>query len=396
MAIYSTHSLSILKGDDFVKNPIKKINTYFNRYGFLNLYGGASFYDKEAAINEYLTLYPDDNEDYQTYDQLYEVALSNVGKISFKEKTKDMDDYFYLLSSQDKIVAIAIGTLAYFIAKETDSRGLEIEKSIDHAIAKITGNISYDANNPFDTKSGMGHRMFGHDPAAFAFNNIPSDYLIYVKNEAVPNTRKIVRVAEYIDLPNETEYVSMWDIIWKFYGNESSIYKNIWNCVSHTVVHFAKDLFTPDGLPIPFTSLLENYRHEQLGSISASVLSYRESFYQKSKNAHIKASDFTSLAAIEAFIMAYCNSSHLSKDKISSYKDDMKIIAAGICIALQFSSLSLEQDKHIGKKGPVQTIDGAKINLPLFMCYMNTLRKEVASIYRANKNLVSFYKGDQL
>ena len=52
MAIYSIHSLSILKGDDFVKNPIKKINTYFNRYGFWNLYGGDSFYDKEATINE--------------------------------------------------------------------------------------------------------------------------------------------------------------------------------------------------------------------------------------------------------------------------------------------------------------------------------------------------------
>lgn len=376
-------------------NPIKTIQAYFKRYGLNNLYGGDSFYDKEATINEYLSLYPENNEEYKSYDQLYEVALSYVGKISFKEKTKDMDDYFYLLSNQDKIVAITIGVLAYFIAKETDSRGLEIEKSIDQAITKITGNTSYDANNPFDTKSGIGHRMFGHDPATFAFDNIPSDYLIYVKNEAVPNARKVVRVSEYLGLPNEIEYVSMWDIIWKFYGNESSIYKNIWNCISHIVVHFAKDLFTPDGLPIPFTSLLEKYRHENIGNISASVLSYRDSFYQRSKNAHIKASDFTSLAAIEAFIMAYCNSSHLSKNKINGYKDDMKIIAAGTCIALQFSSLTLEQEKHIGKKGPMQTIDGVKINLPLFMCYMSTLRKEVLSIYRANKKLVSFYKGDQ-
>lgn len=377
-----------------MKNPIERIQSFFERYGFWNLYGNDSFYDKEATINEYLNLYPESDGNYQTYDQLYEDALSCVGKVSFKEKTKNMDDCFYLLSNQDKIVAITIGILAYFIAKETDSRGLEIEKSIDQAITKITGIDSFDTNNPFDIKSGMGHRMFGHDPATFAFNNVPSDYLIYVKNEAVPSTRKIVRVSEYLGLPNDTKYVSMWDIIWKFYGNESSIYKGIWNCIGHIVIHFVKDLFTPDGLPIPFTSLLENYKHEQIGKISASVLSYRDSFYQKSKSAHIKASDFTSLAAIEALVIAYCNSSHLTKDKINGYKDDMKIIAAGTCIALQFSSLALEQDKHIGKKGPMQTIDGAKINLPLFMCYMNTLRKEVASIYRANKKLESFYKGD--
>lgn len=374
-----------------MKNPFNIIHSYLERYGFWNLYGGDSYFDKQATVTEFLNLYPEYYGNYKTFDQLYKDALSHIGYISFKDKTKDFDDYFYLLSNQDKLVAIAIGVLAYFIAKETDSHGSSIEKSIDQAIEKFTGDKSYDRNNPFDTKSGLGHRMFGHDPATFAFKNIPSDYLIYVKNEAVPNTRKVIKVSEYLNLPPNIESVSMWDIIWKFYGNDSSIYKGVWNCINHTVIHFIKDFFTPDGLPIPFTSLLETFKHEQVGKISTSVLSYRESIYKKSKNAHLKASDFTSLAAIEIFVITYCTFSNVRKEKLDDYKNDMKLISAGTCISLQFSSLVLEQNIHLGKKGPMPTIDGAKINLPLFMCYMNTLRKEAVSIFQANKKLNAFY-----
>ena len=161
---------------------INSLHNYLQKYGFKNLFGGDDFFNKEATINEYLKLYPDRNRKYVTYDELYEEAVAHVGKISFKEKTKDFENYFYLLTSQDKIIGITIGILGYIVAREVDAHGKDIEKNIDKAVDKITGIAGYDTNSPFDTKYGKGHRVFGHDPATFAFQKIPSDYIIYIKN----------------------------------------------------------------------------------------------------------------------------------------------------------------------------------------------------------------------
>ena len=234
-----------------MNNQIEYFKKYFQKYGFKNLYGKRTdFFDKEATIDEFLKPYPEMRGTFNkdiTYDKLYEIAYEHVGHISFEEKTKDIEDYFYLLTPQDKVVAVAIGCMAYLVAKETDINGKSFEKAIDDIVTKVTGNKSYDINNPFDTKSGFGHRMFGHDQAAFGFKNIPRNYLIYVKNEAAPSTRKIIRVGEFLNLDESIEKVSMGDIIWKFYGNDSDTFKGIWNCACHILVHFAKDLFTPDA-----------------------------------------------------------------------------------------------------------------------------------------------------
>ncbi len=376
-----------------MKNPIYILKQYYSKYGFKNLYGNKKdFFNKEATINEFLKLYPEFRGTFDediTYDELYEIALDYVGKVSFEEKTKDIDDYFYLLTPQDKVVGITIGSIAYFVAKETDANGKNIEKAIDDVITKITGDKTYDVNNPFDTKSGFGHRMFGHDPATFGFNNIPSDYLIYVKNEAAPSTRKIIRVGDFLNLDKSIESVSMGDIIWKFYGNDSNYFKGIWNCICHTIVHFSKDLFTPDGLPLPFTSMLEEFQQKETLNSHASILSYRDSFYKKSKNAHIKGSDLASLMTIEFIIKMYCDFSKVDKDKIKGYKDDMKLIAISTCIILQVAALTISDEL---KSSSSKIIDGAKINIPMLTTYMNVLRREVVSIAQANREFKKIYK----
>lgn len=371
-----------------MKNLAAKIYHDYYKYGLKNLYGGNEFFDKEATICEFFSLFPEVVcEHYETYDELYEHALSVVGKMSFEEKTKNYDDYFYLMKKQDKMVALLIGILGYISAKETDRKGKDIEKSIDVFFQNVFENPDFDINNAFDIKAGAGHRMFGHDPAAFAFKNIPSNYLIYVKNEAVPNTRKIIRVGEFLSLDDGVEFVSMWDIIRKFYWTEDTVAKNIWNCMAHVAVHFLKDLFTPDGLPLPFTSLLETYKYEKRENLDASVLSYRDSFYQKSRDAHLKASDFTSLAVVKALSSMYVKFSGVGKEIQSGYEDDMNLLAMSTCITFQISSLVLSQENHAGKKGPVPIIDGAKFNVPLITAYMNVVRKEIFSVFRANKRL---------
>ena len=376
-----------------MKNPIDRFKKYYQKYGFKNLYGKRNdFFDKEATIDEFLKLYPElrgtFNED-MTYDELYEVAYEYVGYISFEDKTKDIDDYFYLLTQQDKVVAITIGCMAYLVAKETDTNGKNIENAIDNVVTKITGDKSYDVNNPFDTKSGFGHRMLGHDPATFGFKNIPRDYLIYVKNEAAPGTRKTIRVEEFLKLDESIEKVSMGDIIWNFYGNDSTIFKGIWSCACHILVHFSKDLFTPDGLPLPFTSMLEEFQQKETLNSYANVLSYKNSFYKKNKNAHLKGSDLTSLITIELIIKMYCEFSKIDSTKVKGYKDDMKMIAMSTCIILQVSALTIGDEL---KSNSNKIIDGAKINVPMLTIYMNILRREVVSLFQANRELKNMYK----
>lgn len=377
-----------------MNNQIEYFKKYFQKYGFKNLYGKRTdFFDKEATIDEFLKLYPEMRGTFNkdiTYDKLYEIAYEHVGHISFEEKTKDIEDYFYLLTPQDKVVAVAIGCMAYLVAKETDINGKSFEKAIDDIVTKVTGNKSYDINNPFDTKSGFGHRMFGHDQAAFGFKNIPRNYLIYVKNEAAPSTRKIIRVGEFLNLDESIEKVSMGDIIWKFYGNDSDTFKGIWNCACHILVHFAKDLFTPDGLPLPFTSMLEEFQQRETLNSYASILSYKDSFYKKSKNAHLKGSDFTSLITIEFIVKMYCEFSKIDGTKVNGYKDDMKMIAMSTCIILQISALTISDEL---KSNSNKIIDGAKINIPMLTIYMNILRREVVSIFQASHELKTMYKG---
>ena len=64
----------------------------------------------------------------------------------------------------------------------------------------------------------------------------------------------------------------------------------------------------------------------------------------------------------------------------------------GMCIGLQCSGLMFSEEKAIGKKGQRKIIDGQKINLPLLTAYMNTVRKELLSIIKANRKLSKEYK----
>ena len=339
-----------------------------------------------------MKLYPNRKRRYETYDELYEEAEAHIGKISFKEKTKDFENYFYLLTNQDKMIGIVIGILGYIVAREADAYGKDIEKNIDKIVGKITGVDGYDTNNPFDIKYGKGHRVFGHDPATFAFQEIPSDYIIYVKNESAPMTRKTIRVCDFLKLSDDKKTVTMLDIIWKFYGDDSKLFKGIWSCIGHIIVHFTKDLFTPEGLPIPFTSMFEKFTRMDRGNISVSILEYKTSVYKKTKNAHIKASDFISLATIEVLTKLFCEKEHIESSKKSGYKDDIKIIAMGTCIGLQCAGLMFSEEKGIRKKGKSKIINGQKINLPLLTAYMNIVRKEVLSIIKANRKLSKGYE----
>ena len=46
------------------------------------------------------------------------------------------------------------------------------------------------------------------------------------------------------------------DILWK--RSKESYCWSVLICAGHTIVHFAKDLLTTDGVPLPFSSLFND------------------------------------------------------------------------------------------------------------------------------------------
>lgn len=344
------------------------------------------FFDKEATIKEYFAVCPPERRrKVNSYDELYAEALRYVSKQSFAENTKDMEDYFYEMNQTDASVAILTGVFGYVIAMETDKNGGKLEKSIDKMLPK-----GFDTNNPFDTRVGGNHRYFGHDLLGIGLKNIPADFLIKDGDFYLP-------IGQIV---GKNSNVSMLDLVWTYYGKTSSTpLKGIFNCVGHTVVHFAKDLLTSEGVPLPFTSLLNEY-NDIAGE--AGELALNQNDYTISNNfndkvnevkGNLKASDFTSLAFIEGMCKLYAHSKALG-EKEKSFNRDMKIIAMGTCIMIQMSSLILGEQHRIDlhERGKGAMIPGAKLNVVMASIMFKNMVQEMATVVQARNEVNAEYK----
>lgn len=343
-----------------------------------NLFGSdKSFFDKEATIKEYFELVPEqDRKEVSSYEELYEEALKHVEKQDFEKNVEEQGDFFYSLSGNEATIAVLIGAFAFMISREVDTHGSSIEKAIDKVLPK-----GYDTNNPFDVKEGLGHRIFGHDPALFGLKNIPSDTLIKVKLEET-GKRQLVKIGDYLGVGTNGK-VSMWDLIWKFYGNDQNKFSGIVNCLKHTIVHFAKDILTPAGLPIPLASIFEKYHYYE--NLNAHGIMYKNSLMRKLDNLGIKlkASDFASLLFIESFFAIYCKANKMDK----SAKHDLKLIAMGACISMQMAEVVFSKELHIGKKGIAKMLPGGKLNPVMSIAFLKLAFQEMSSVYKARKDV---------
>lgn len=348
------------------------------------------FFDKEATIKEYFALVPPEKRRrVNDYDELYQEALKFVEKQDFVKNTANLDDYFHEISKDEGMVAVFLGIIAYGVAKEVDKNGSEIEQAIDKMLPK-----DYDVNNPFDVKKGYGHRIFGHDPATFGMKNIPGDLLIQVK-DSVTGKYSPIRIGEFLG-KGISSNVSMWDLIWKFYGNNKTPLKGIINALSHTIIHFAKDLFTPAGLPLPFVSLFNEYQKYMNMGKSVSTIKYQDSFMYKMDNQKInmKASDFASYFLIESFLYFYCEYTSNSKGITDrkGFKQDMKLISMGTCISLQMSTIVLGNELQVGKRGNKSMIPGGKVNVLMTGTFFKVALQDMGSILKARHKINESYK----
>lgn len=339
------------------------------------------FFDKEATIKEYFSVCPaGDRKHVNSYDELYLEALKYVSKQNFAENTKNQEDYFYVMNSTDGSVAVLIGVFAYIIATQIDKNGKKLEKGIDDLLPK-----DYDKNNPFDIKTGKGHRDLGHDPLTFGIKNIPSDYPIYVGKIGKNNCYQPIG-----ELLGKDGNISMLDLIWFYYGKSS---KNplcgFFNCVGHTIVHFSKDLLTSEGLPLPFTSLFNEYLNltadDEILGLGESMVIDQDDYILSNKvnrsvnkvKGNLKASDLATLGFIEGMCKLYSHSKKLN-EKEKSFNRDLKILSMGTCLMIQMSSLIIGQSK--GKKG---MIPGAKLNVLMSGTLLKNMTQEMGVVIKA-------------
>lgn len=349
-----------------------------------NLFSASkNFFDKEATIKEYFAMVPENERPKaESFEELYRIALSYVGKQNFEENTANQSDYFHELSADEGFIAVFIGCVAFAIAREVDIHGTDIEQAIDKMLPS-----GYDVNNPFDLKQGYGHRIFGHDPATFGLKNLPADMLIKVSPEE--GTKKaIITIAEFLGVDKNAK-VSMWDIIWKFYGDSGNKFKGIMNCLGHTIVHFAKDIFTPAGLPLPLTSLFNEYVHYE--NREGSYILYKDSLMQNLDNMklNMKASDFASFAFIESIIEVYCRLKKKDTD-MNGFRHDMKLLAMGTCLSIQMASMLIGDDMQV-KNGAKGMIPGAKVNLLMSGAFLKLTIQEMTSVISARTAVNRYY-----
>lgn len=340
------------------------------------------FFDQEATIKEYFALVPESKRrKCDTYEELYQEALLYVSKQNFDRNTQDQENYFHELTSDEYTIAILSGVLAYAVTLVVDSNGKGIEKAIDKVLPK-----DYDKDNPFDVKKGYGHRLFGHDPFTFGMKNIPADTVIRTKVDGID---QVVKIGEFLGVGTDGT-VSMWDLIWKFYGNSDTKLRGVINCMKHIIVHFGKDLVTLSGLPVPFTTLLNKF--SELGNGEAHYINYKDSVTKQLDRLHInvRASDFVSLVLIESLISVY----GLTKDygdKKPEFIKDMKLIAMGTCLSLQMATIVFSEVADFDSK---KKIPGANVNLILAGAYFKFFIQEATSISKIRKEINERYDSE--
>lgn len=353
---------------------------------FLNQFGSRKrFFDKEATIKEYFAIVPEGQRiKTDNYEELYQEAFRTVGKQDFIKNTADVEDYFHSISGDEGTIAVLIGLVAYAIAREVDTHGLEYEKAIDKILPD-----QFDTNNPFDVKEGFGHRIFGHDPVTFGIKNIPGDAIIKVKNIET-GQRELIKIGEFLGVGTD-QNVSMLQMIWKFYGNTDNKLTGVLNCLSHTIVHFSKDLLTPAGIPLPFVTLFNEYQYFE--NLDASALRYKDSLIKKFDNHRMqfKASDIASLMFIETFLDFYCKAKKMG-DKEKAFRNDMKLIAMGTCISAQMATIVVGEHLQAGKKGNKPMIPGGKVNALLATAFFKETVQEMISIGKGWKDVYDGYE----
>lgn len=353
-----------------------------------------AYWDKKATVLEWQKqtgkkLSPD-----STNQAIYESAIKDGYNVSWKTLSDGLPDYFIELSHLDVTFAISIGILTAFTAMLVDRIGSEKSeketgiKSLEKRISEMAEK-GYDKNNPFDLRSGANHRKVGHDFFSFNKDIIPGEYIMRDKSG---NLRK---VADIVGSSTKGKF-SMSDLINATYGtNTNNFFSGIWDKIAHTIHHLAKDIVTPNGLPLPFTELLNKF--SEANNVSGYKVTNELLDNVQNEFVSLRASDFTSVGFIRLthsvlYRIKETEWKNFDKNTISATKAQLNVLSYCSCVITQmFLYLFKKENLYTLVDRKTNEDDGGTLNWIM----LSFIIKNVAQVFYYQSKMNKFLLDEQ-
>ncbi|SNU08324.1 hypothetical protein SAMN05216470_1217 [Streptococcus equinus] len=353
-----------------------------------------AYWDKKATVLEWQKqtgkkLSPD-----STNQAIYESAIKDGYNVSWKTLSDGLPDYFIELSQLDVTFAISIGILTAFTAMLVDRIGSEKSeketgiKSLEKRISEMAEK-GYDKNNPFDLRSGANHRKVGHDFFSFNKDIIPGEYIMRDKSG---NLRKVADIVG----SSTKEKFSMSDLINATYGtNTNNFFSGIWDKIAHTIHHLAKDIVTPNGLPLPFTELLNKF--SEANNVSGYKVTNELLDNVQNEFVSLRASDFTSVGFIRLthsvlYRIKETEWKNFDKNTISATKAQLNVLSYCSCVITQmFLYLFKKENLYTLVDRKTNEDDGGTLNWIM----LSLIIKNVAQVFYYQSKMNKFLLDEQ-
>lgn len=353
-----------------------------------------AYWDKKATVLEWQKqtgkkLSPD-----STNQAIYESAIKDGYNVSWKTLSDGLPDYFIELSQLDVSFAISIGILTAFTAMLVDRIGSEKSeketgiKSLEKRISEMAEK-GYDKNNPFDLRSGANHRKVGHDFFSFNKDIIPGEYIMRDKSG---NLRKVADIVG----SSTKEKFSMSDLINATYGtNTNNFFSGIWDKIAHTIHHLAKDIVTPNGLPLPFTELLNKF--SEANNVSGYKVTNELLDNVQNEFVSLRASDFTSVGFIRLthsvlYRIKETEWKNFDKNTISATKAQLNVLSYCSCVITQmFLYLFKKENLYTLVDRKTNEDDGGTLNWIM----LSLIIKNVAQVFYYQSKMNKFLLDEQ-
>lgn len=333
----------------------------------------SDFWDKRATILKYdKALYegkatPRDSSGENTTegDALFREACQANGFVSFEDMINqfEIEPYFYDLSRRHLTSAVGFGILGTLIAVLTDEKGECIEDKV-HSISDKY--VSNGVTNPADYKAGAKHRyFFGHD-ILNPMQKLPAGYLYKGK-----------------DVGGKTLY----NLCVETYGLGQAGWMKLiakpLGFACQMLTHYASDLPTSQGLPLPGSSLFTEWKKNVLNTSGFSAQNdLIDALGEEFGTLHL--SDLTSTATIAVLVKSYhhitIRNNELSESAQSILRNQLAVVAYGTGLITQLG-ISIA-----GVKRP-----SAKLNLILTVAFLKNTGSLIKTVGQGHKGVLDSY-----
>ena len=188
----------------------------------------------------------------------------------------------------------------------------------------------------------------------------------------------------------------MSDLINATYGtNTNNFFSGIWDKIAHTIHHLAKDIVTPNGLPLPFTELLNKF--SEANNVSGYKVTNELLDNVQNEFVSLRASDFTSVGFIRLthsvlYRIKETEWKNFDKNTISATKAQLNVLSYCSCVITQmFLYLFKKENLYTLVDRKTNEDDGGTLNWIM----LSLIIKNVAQVFYYQSKMNKFLLDEQ-